>query len=182
MVFMGGEGSTGVIPDESCRKVLDDHRMIFVSPNDTGKGTDAFICDVLAHEAVDVIRKRYRIDRADVSVGGIGVNGFNAYHALSKSPRVFMGGFFHSEAAVLRAINKSKIFNLVGDMWERSRFFFHTGEIDGSLDAAQEKFHAKGHKNIKLELSETDEDQLPNAKEFEPVSYTHLTLPTILLV
>ena len=58
---------------------------------------------------------------------------------------------------------------MVGDMWERSRFFFHTGEIDGdgSLAAAQKKFLAKGHKNIKLELSETDEDKLPNAEEFE---------------
>ena len=68
---MGGEGSTGVIPDESFRKVLDDQRMIFVSPNDTGKGTDAFVCDALAHEAVNVIRKRYRIDRENVYVGGI---------------------------------------------------------------------------------------------------------------
>ena len=169
MVFMGGKGSTGVIPDESFRKVLDDQRMIFVSPNDTGKGTDAFVCDVLAYEAVDVIRKRYRIDRANVYVGGIGGNGFIAYYGLSKSSRVFMGGFFHSEAAVFRAIDKSKRFGLVGDMWERSRFFFHTGEIDGdgSLAAAQKKFLAKGHKNIKLELSETDEDQLPNAEEFE---------------
>ena len=167
MVFMGGEGSTGVIPDESFRKVLDDQRMIFVSPNDTGKGTDAFVCDVLAHEAVNVIRKRYRIDRENVYVGGIGANGFNACHALSKSPRVFMGGFFHSKAAVLQAIDRRKRYVFGIDIWERSRFFFHTSEIDGSLAAAQKKFLALGYKNIKLELSETDEDQLPNAEEFE---------------
>jgi hypothetical protein len=82
---------SGAIPDPEWRRILANHRLVWVGPNRVGNEREIALRIGLALDSVRAARQRFTLDESRVYVGGLSGGAKSAFRAQLFYPEVFRG-------------------------------------------------------------------------------------------
>jgi hypothetical protein len=117
LVWVAPSGDGGVA--EAWTKVLDEHHLIWVGPNNIGNGVDVLRRTYMAIEAARQAKLRYTVDDERVYVGGMSGGGRVASHVALVAADTFAGGFYVVGCNFWKAVPAGEGKRIYPGFWRR---------------------------------------------------------------
>ena len=93
--------TTGIQPSEAWKKVMEELKLIYISPNHGGNDVADLRRVVLALDSLATVKRLYQIDPRRVYVGGLSGGGFIGMLCQMYYPEVFSGAISHAAQSYL---------------------------------------------------------------------------------
>ena len=98
-------GNKGIIPKDDWKKLMDKHKLIYISPNETKNGTPFIRRVALGIDEVTTIKNKCSIDEKRVFSGGTSGGGHVGMLSQMMYPEVYYGAISHAAQSYLPSGN-----------------------------------------------------------------------------